>query len=154
MTTSRRDIECSRELTIQHDTSFTEPTFKSYGLYANKATMSIHNVGEFVVFLLFDYKNFDFIENRNALSSVKIGDIVSVSVDYGKDLPENMNMSISTCTITSPIKSLEFISNGTVMPFLDDMVQLIPSISNRQASFTWKVFQPGNGSRSMISWFL
>ena len=86
------------------------------------------------MFLLFGYKNCDIIENGNALSSVKIGDIVSVSVDYGEDLPENMNMSISTCTITGPVKSLEFISNGTVMPFLDDIVQLIPSISNRQVS--------------------
>ena len=41
----RRDIECSREFTIQHDTGVSEPTFKSYGLTANQATMAILSTG-------------------------------------------------------------------------------------------------------------
>ena len=47
VTTSRRDVECIREFTLQYSSDFSEPIVKSYGLSAAQATMSIRSVGEF-----------------------------------------------------------------------------------------------------------
>ena len=93
-----------------------------------------------------------FLDNVTELSAVTIGDNVKVQIDFGEDLPSTMKLWINTCHIeVNNVNNLYFINDGTVMPGLATMVQLLETMSNRIAEFMWQVFTTGNDTRVTIS---
>lgn len=76
-----------------------------------------------------------------------IGETVKVEIDFGVDLPQSMKLTVKSCVLGT----LEFITDGVVMPQLAYMVQIIETRNTRTAAFHWKVFTTGSGSRATLS---
>ena len=82
------------------------------------------------------------------IETLIIGRTVKVEIDFGVDLPQSMKLTIKSCALGT----LEFITDGVVMPQLAYMVQIIETSNTRTAAFHWKVFTTGtSGSRATLS---
>ena len=75
-----------------------------------------------------------------------VGEHVYVIIDYGKDLPDTISMTIRSCSITDGTQSIEFITNGEPLTALGNMVKIVNTTSSREVRFEWSVFQVGFSS--------
>ena len=80
-----------------------------------------------------------------------IGNEVTVVIDLGQEVASNMFLTITTCTLSSNGNSIDMIKDGLVPSYFAEMVKPLNSTLNREAKFTWKVFQVGNLSKSNLS---
>ena len=81
-----------------------------------------------------------------------IGELVTLRVDFGQNLPDTMQMKINSCSVQgTSANAIEFITNGVVHAQLTNMVTILPSQSNRVTDISWKVFQAGRGSTATVS---
>ena len=80
-----------------------------------------------------------------------VGETVTVVIDVNQGLEDNTSLAIKTCTLSSNGNSVDFIKNGLVPSYFTQMVVPLNSTLNREAKFSWKVFQVGNLATATLS---